>query len=923
MGALEAEEDNEQEVVENAVAKLHAIQVYHNPEPITAFLEIEEEKVASYGSDGNFTKWSARLRRAEVQYTHNIEEILKALDMEQKSLEVTHNVSLKDVKKNLPKWVESAKKEYSNLKDNKRAFVVKKFSELPHGCRIVQCKGVYTVKPDKLPMKYRRKTRLSLVACGNHVPEEETSFDLFAAGLDASSLRSMLSFTAGRPWITATTDIRQAFVLAPWLGQAVALTPPSIAYEIGIAEPGDYWLVQMSIYGLRESPSLWGSFRDQQLRLARWHAEVEGEIVELKLEQLVSDDQVWRIIRADGSSPEALGYLMVYIDDLLVTGLEQPATALLKWVEAKWECDSPSFLDYGKPLRFLGLELHKIEDGYEISQEGFIKELLRSHNHQGGKSKTQGPRETLLLSDEEEQALIDATTTNLEGREAEVKEAQRRVGEMLWLSSRSRPDIMYVTALMAAKITKSPDLVNRIGKRLLDYLNETMCYRLKFVKKDPEEQVMLNVFTDSSFAPSGGRSHGAVGVFLGNNAISWRSSRQQLTTLSTCESELLEAVDGITLGLSAKGLIQELCGHDFPIHTWVDNSSSVTLLTYSSGSWGTRHLKLRYSWVKEKINSKEVVIKHISGEFQRADIGTKPMTKDRLMHLISLWGMIDRRPAEVNVKNVHVKESWLKKLILLCQVCGAASQKEHLAAEIPWDLYVAVLVLAVAVIGIWEGAKQCGRMNQARLKALRIKANKANKKLTKDELKELQRLLAVSHGDLLPEQHERIEELRGRFERTMPGSSPVPTVPLGGEDLPSSSSSGRNKQPKPTPSTASASTPTTRDQGTQADLQPAFQRVEAPPIPEVRMYASPFYHVPGGVINPPVPGLLGSTKYGSTADGFPMSMLCRDQREENLLISFQTLPTSWEPAMWCFSSQMHQGGVRNRAPMTDVTTMFT
>ena len=66
--------------------------------------------------------------------------------------------------------------------------------------------------------------------------------------------------------------------------------------------------------------------------------------------------------------------------------------------------------------------------------------------------------------------------------------------------------------------------------------------------------------------------------------------------------------------------------------------------------------------------------------------------------------MIDRRPSEVNVKNIQVKESWLKKLIMLCQNCGAASQKEHLAAEIPWDLYIAVLVLAVAVIGIWEGA---------------------------------------------------------------------------------------------------------------------------------------------------------------------------------------------------------------------------
>ncbi|CAE7357873.1 unnamed protein product, partial [Symbiodinium sp. CCMP2456] len=684
------------------------------------------------------------MKKAEIQYTPDIEQVIQELENQGKSLEVTHTVSLKEVKQNLQKWVESAKKEFTNLKDNKRAFVIKKQHELPKGCRIVPCKGVYTVKPDKSPQGYRRKTRF--VACGNHVPEEDSCFDLFAAGLDASSLRTMLAFTAGKPWTTATTDIRQAFVLAPWLGHPVALSPPSIAYELGIAEPGDYWLVQMSIYGLRESPALWSSFRDDQLRAARWETEVDREMVTLKLQQLISDDQVWKIVRASSPEKEPLGYLMVYIDDLLITGLDPVVKSFFSWVEAKWECDSLNILDTQNPIRFLGMELHKRKDGFEIAQEGFINELLRAHQHGGGRSKTQGPRETLLLSEEEEQALLSAETVHLQGREQEVKEAQRRVGEMLWLSSRSRPDVMYVTSLMASKITKSPDLVNRIGERLLDYLCETKGYRLKFVGTD---KWTLDVYTDSSFAPSGGKSQGCAGVFFGGNAITWRSSRQQLMTLSTCESELLEAVDGILLGLSTKGLIQELCQEDLPVNTLVDNTAAVTLLTTPSGSWRTRHLKLRYNWIKERMSTKEVLVSHVSGEFQHADLGTKPMTRDRMKHLISLWGMVDYADdTKVSVKATTIHQSWLKRLMMFCQVCGTAAQKDHLSAEIPWDLYVAILVLGIAVIGIWEGMKHCGRQRQARLRALRVKADKADKKLTKTELKELQRLLAVSYADL-------------------------------------------------------------------------------------------------------------------------------------------------------------------------------
>ena len=79
------------------------------------------------------------------------------------------------------------------------------------------------------------------------------------------------------------------------------------------------WEVQISIYGLRESPALWSGFRDQELRSAVWETSVEGEVKGLKLQQLVSDKQVWKVV-ATNDPDKALGYVMVHIDDLLITG---------------------------------------------------------------------------------------------------------------------------------------------------------------------------------------------------------------------------------------------------------------------------------------------------------------------------------------------------------------------------------------------------------------------------------------------------------------------------------------------------------------------------------------------------------------------------------------------------------------------------
>eukprot|EP00439_Symbiodinium_sp_Y106_P015157 s5414_g2.t1 len=783
----EAEESSSGEEEEQFLPELRRLNAQQSGRVPLAFEEVSDADLLPEGDpqlcfrdperqEGGLSQPKRILKKAEVQYTPDIEEVLENLIAQKQPLEVTHTVNLQDVKKNLEAWKPSAWKEFQNLTKTKDALEVTKRHLLPPGCRIVPCKGVYTVKPDKGDPGFRRKTRF--VACGNHVPEGETTFDLFAAGLDSTSLRSMLAFTAGKTeWRWGVTDIRQAFVLAKWLGGPVALQPPAIAHQLGLAEEGDVWLVKQAIYGLRESPAMWGQFRDNQLKQARWTQEIDGRQVVMKLEQLITDDQVWRIVREDGTG-EPHGYLLVYIDDMLVNAEEVVMWGFFKWLSAKWEVDELDVMDYGHPIKFLGTELHRVPGGVEMGQEGFIKELLRSYNHNGARSKVQGPRETLILSDEEEKALIDAEPGDTEGKEAVIKEAQRRVGELLWLMGRSRPDLQYTVSIMSARITRCPELVNKVGERLLDYLCETVSYRLSFVYKE-EKEYHLDIYTDSSFAPSGGRSHGSCAVFYNDCAVAWRSARQQLCTLSTAESELLEAVEGIVMGRATKGLLDELTGRDLQMRLLVDNAAAVTLLSSATGSWRTRHLRLRSNWSRELIQTKAVYLQHQPGEGQRSDLGTKPFSRARLEQLVKLWGMCDRRTSSstTSVKTAKVSPAWLSTLLMMCQICGTKAQKDELQPEVPWDLYVIILILAVAVIGLWEGGKSCVRSRDTTVRALRAQADRTSTsgKLSRNELKELQRMLILEPSDLTAEQKVRLIELQEKFKETMPeGTSPMP-----------------------------------------------------------------------------------------------------------------------------------------------------
>ena len=109
------------------------------------------------------------------------------------------------------------------------------------------------------------------------------------------------------------------------------------------------------------------------------------------------------------------------------------------------------------------------------------------------------------------------------------------------------------------------------------------------------EERRIEVFTDASFSP-GGLSHGSVFVLWNGGAIAWRSSRQSFPTMSTAESELAECLEGIVMGESVEALvaeIEEAAGNYYVRQLLTDSSSAMAIASERSGSWRTRHLRVR------------------------------------------------------------------------------------------------------------------------------------------------------------------------------------------------------------------------------------------------------------------------------------------------------------------------------------------
>ena len=71
----------------------------------------------------------------------------------------------------------------------------------------------------------------------------------------------------------------------------------------------------------------------------------------------------------------------------------------------------------------------------------------------------------------------------------------------------------------------------------------------------------------------------------------------------------------------------------------VDNKAATMILVQESGSWRTRHLRVRASSLKQRINSGFQKVIHVAGRSTLADLNTKSHPHSRLAALRKMWSI--------------------------------------------------------------------------------------------------------------------------------------------------------------------------------------------------------------------------------------------------------------------------------------------
>ena len=179
-----------------------------------------------------------------------------------------------------------------------------------------------------------------------------------------------------------------------------------------------------------------------------------------------------------------------------------------------------------------------------------------------------------------------------------------------------------------------------MAKNVLRYLAGTSDRRLTYHRQKQPVLCPLSVYSDASFANSlsDRRSFSGFVAFYLGCPIAWSCAKQPVVALSTTEAEYI-ALTSATQSLTwIQQLLADLrCQSTTKPTLLGDNVSSHYLTRNASLHRRSKHIDVRFHYIREQYESGKFNLEFVSGKNNPADLFTKALQGEHLSYLISMY----------------------------------------------------------------------------------------------------------------------------------------------------------------------------------------------------------------------------------------------------------------------------------------------
>jgi hypothetical protein len=307
-----------------------------------------------------------------------------------------------------------------------------------------------------------------------------------------------------------------------------------------------------------------------------------------------------------------------HVDDLKISHVDaNVVTEIIGKISDVFGNEAPLTIRRGRKHDYLGMELDFTQKGkVVVNMEKYIHGILdEAPSDMEGVATTPAGNHLFRINNENPERLDQATKDNF----------HTMVAKLLFLAKRGRPDIQLPVSFLTTRV-KDPDIDDyRKLARVIKYLRNTLHMMLTLERNNLHG---IEWWIDASYGCHNDMRSQTGGIMtMGKGATYATSVRQKINTRSSTEAELVAVNDVLPQVIWTRNFLQHQGLEIFNNTLYQDNRSAILLEKNGRGSSSkrTRHIDIRYFFIKDRVDKQEITIEYCATEKMLADFLTKPL----------------------------------------------------------------------------------------------------------------------------------------------------------------------------------------------------------------------------------------------------------------------------------------------------------
>jgi hypothetical protein len=433
----------------------------------------------------------------------------------------------------------------------------------PEGKNIIGSNWIFKNKLNEQGQVVRNK---EILVCKGYAQIEGLDFDeTFAPIARLEAIRIILAYACHKRFKVYQMDVKSAFLNGD-LNEEVYMEQPE-GFKLS-DNPDLVCKLKKSLYGLKQAPRAWYQRLDTYLKDKGFKRGTVDNNQYIKTED------------------NDLLIVLVYVYDIIF-GCNKDS--LVQWFASAMESEFEMSM-IGELSFFLGLQITQRFEGMFISQEKYLREMLKRFQMEDSKPVGTPMVTRCKLSKDDDSPNVDQSSY------------RSMIGSLLYITT-SHPDIMHVVGMVGRYQSAPKQSHLLVVKRIFRYLKETMNYGLWYPKN---QNFQLSVYSDADWdnCMDERKSKSGGAFFLGDSLVAWLSKKQGSISLSTTEVEYIVVATFCTQVL---WMIQTLADLEVkyvaPIPIHYDNTSVISVSKNPVFHSKTKHIPIKYHFLREKVTN--------------------------------------------------------------------------------------------------------------------------------------------------------------------------------------------------------------------------------------------------------------------------------------------------------------------------------